>query len=349
MKDDGRNLTININSATVIRAVLWLAAFWLIYLIRDLILVVLVSVVIASAIEPAVRWLARYRTPRTLAVLIVYVAAFAFLVALVPFLFIPAINNLIEASATLPQKIGSLSFLSAPDGLFSSFSRLDYFSNLPSNLEGAFASLSRGFLGIASIIFGGFFSFILIVVISFYLAVQEDGIANFLRLVTPARSESYIISLWHRAQKKIGLWMQGQLLLGLLVGVIVYLGLTILKIEYALMLAIMAAVFELIPVFGPILSAVPAILIGFSHNVTTGLLVLGLYLIIQQFENHLLYPLVVKKIVGVPSIVVILALIIGAKLVGFLGIILAVPASAVLIELLSDFEQRKKTLHQDAA
>jgi len=345
---DSNRPAITISTGTVAKAILLLLFVWLLFVIKDIILVVLVSVVIASAIEPAVRWLAKFRIPRTLAVLIVYVAAFAFLIALVPFLFIPAINNLIEASATLPQKIGSLSFLSAPDGLFSSFSRLDYFSSLPSNLEGAFAGLSRGFLGIASLIFGGFFSFILIVVISFYLAVQEDGIANFLRIVTPARSESYIIGLWHRAQKKIGLWMQGQLLLGLLVGVIVYLGLTVLKIEYALALAIMAAVFELIPVFGPILSAVPAILIGFGHSVTTGLLVLGLYLIIQQFENHLLYPLVVKKIVGVPSIVVILALIIGAKLVGFLGIILAVPASAVLIELLSDFEQRKKALHQDA-
>ncbi len=341
--------TISISAGTVAKAILLILFVWLLFVIRDIILVVLVSVVIASAIEPAVRWLAKWRVPRTLAVLMVYVAAFAFLIALVPFLFIPAINDLIEASATLPQKIGSLSFLSAPDGLFSSLSRSNYFSNFSSNLEGAFAGLSRGFLETASIIFGGFFSFILIVVISFYLAVQEDGIANFLRLVTPARGETYIIGLWHRAQKKIGLWMQGQLLLGLIVGVIVYLGLTILKIEYALMLAIMAAAFELIPVFGPILSAVPAILIGFSHNVTTGLLVLGLYLIIQQFENHLLYPLVVKKIVGVPSIVVILALIIGAKLVGFLGIILAVPASAVLIELLSDFEQRKRVSHRDVA
>ncbi|MFH1170673.1 MAG: AI-2E family transporter [Candidatus Vogelbacteria bacterium] len=340
---------ISISAGTVAKAILLVLFVWLLFVIKDIILIVLVSVVIASAIEPAVRWLARYHIPRTPAVLIVYVLAFAFLVALIPFFFIPALKDLTEAVTTLPQKIGALSFLSAPDSFFSSLSHLSYFSNFSSNLEGAFAGLSRGFLETVSLIFGGFFSFIMIVVISFYLAVQNDGIANFLRLVTPARSEAYIIGLWRRAQKKIGLWMQGQLLLGLLVGVVVYLGLKILQIEYALALAIMAAVFELIPVFGPILSAVPAILIGFGHNPTTGFLVFGFYVVMQQFENHLLYPLVVKKIVGVPSIVVILALIIGAKLVGFLGIILAVPASAVLIELLNDFEQHKRVPHRDVA
>lgn len=337
---------ISISTGTVAKAILLILFVWLLFVIKDVILIVLVSVVIASAIEPAVKWLAKFRIPRTPAVLIVYVVAFSFLVALVPTFFIPVLNDLLEVSKTLPEKISALSFL-APEGFFSTLSNSNYFNNFSNNLQGAFGGLSRGFLETASIIFGGFFSFVMIVVISFYLAVQNDGIANFLRIITPARSEAYIIGLWHRAQRKIGLWMQGQLLLGLLVGVIVYLGLTVLQIEYALVLAIMAAVFELIPVFGPILSAVPAILLGFSHNVTTGLLVFGLYLIIQQFENHLLYPLVVKKIVGVPSLVVILALIIGAKLVGFLGLILAVPMSAVLIEFLGDLEQRKKALHRD--
>ncbi len=347
MKDSESGFRIHLTSGAITRLVVWGAFFWLLYFIRDLVLVVLVSVVIASAIEPAVRFLSRYHIPRTPAVLIVYVAAFAFLVALVPLFFIPAIKDLSGALETLPQKIGSLSFLNAPDGLFSSLSRLNYFSNFSNDLQGAFAGLSRGFFETVSLIFGGFFSFVMIVVISFYLAVQEDGIANFLRLVTPTRSESYIINLWHRAQRKIGLWMQGQMLLGLLVGVIVYLGLTILQIEYALILAIMAAAFELIPVFGPILASVPAILIGFSDSVARGLLVAGLYLIIQQFENHLLYPLVVKKIVGVPAIVVILSLVVGAKLAGFLGLILAVPAATVLMELLNDFEQRKKLAGQN--
>ena len=339
---DNSRPTLSISTSSIIKVILLILFAWLLFIIRDVILVVLVSVVIASAIEPAVRFFARWRIPRTPAVLIVYILAFSFLVALIPSFFLPALQDLIEASTTLPQKIGNLSFLTAPDGLFALISKLGNLSNLSGNFQGAVSGFSQGFIETVSLVFGGFFSFIMIVVISFYLAVQEDGIAQFLRIITPARSENYIIGLWHRAQKKIGLWIQGQVLLGLLVGVIVYLGLTILKIEYALILAIMAAVFELIPVFGPILSAVPAILIGFTDSLGKGLLVTGLYIIIQQFENHLLYPLVVRKIVGVPAIAVILSLVVGAKLAGFLGLILAVPAATVLMELLNDFEQRKK-------
>lgn len=342
MKEAGPELRLQITSASIIRVVLWLVFFGLLYLIRDLILVVLVSVVIASAVEPAVRWFGRFRLPRTPAVLVVYLVAFALLFSLIPFFFVPVIGDLVDISATLPERIGSLSFLSSPGGFLSNLSQLDYFANLPANLKDVLSGLSRGFLGTVSFIFGGFFSFLLIVVISFYLAVQDDGVGQFLRLVTPAGREGYILDLWHRSEKKIGLWMQGQLLLGLIVGIIVYLGLTILQIDYALTLALMAAGFELIPVFGPILSAVPAILIGFTNSLATGFLVAGLYIIIQQFENHLLYPLVVRKIVGVPAIAVILSLIIGAKLAGFLGIILAVPVATILMEMLNDFEQRKK-------
>ncbi|MEK7553041.1 MAG: AI-2E family transporter [Patescibacteria group bacterium] len=341
-------MTIDITSASIIRVVLWLTLFWFLYYLRDLVLLILLSVVIASAIEPAVRWLGRYRLPRVPAVLVVYVLVFALLFSLLPLFFVPVFSDLIEISATLPAKLGSLSFLNAPGGLISKISDLNYFANLSTSIQGAFSGLSKGFFEAVSVVFGGFFSFVMIVVVSFYLAVQDDGVGNFLRLIVPARHEKYVLNLWHRSEQKIGRWMQGQMLLGLLVGVIVYLGLSILQIEHALILALMAAGFELIPVFGPVLSAVPAVLIGFTASAATGLLVAGLYIIIQQFENHLLYPLVVRKIVGVPSIIVILALITGAKLAGFLGILLAVPAATLLMELLNDLEQRKRIAAENA-
>ncbi|MBL7045777.1 MAG: AI-2E family transporter, partial [Parcubacteria group bacterium] len=144
-------------------------------------------------------------------------------------------------------------------------------------------------------------------------------------------------------QFKIGRWMQGQLILAAIIGVLVYLGLTILGVKHALLLALIAALFELIPVFGPILASIPAIIIGFvDGGATIGLLVVGLYLIIQQFENHLIYPLVVTKVVGVPPLLVILALLIGAQLAGFLGIILSVPVAAAIQEFVKDLQENRK-------
>ncbi len=192
-------------------------------------------------------------------------------------------------------------------------------------------------------IFGGFLSLILIIVLSFYLSVQEDGVDDFLRIVTPVRHHDYIIDLWKRSQRKIGLWLQGQVLLGIVVGVLVYLVLIIVGIPHALVLALLAGLFEIIPVFGPIISSIPAILVAFTNNgVGTGFLLMVLYLIIYQLESQIFYPLVVKKVVGISPIVVILALVIGAKLAGVLGALIAVPLSAAFMEYIHDIEKYKK-------
>src|SRR3989344_1542035 len=191
-------------------------------------------------------------------------------------------------------------------------------------------------------IFGGVLSFVLIILFSFYFAIIETGVDEFLRVIAPRQYQAYVLDLWKRSRQKIGLWMQGQLLLRLIIGVLVYLILTILGIKHALLLAVIAALFELIPVFGPILAAIPAVLIGFvDGGAIKGVMVIGVYVLLQQFENHLIYPLVVTKVVGVSPLLVILALIIGAELAGFLGILLSVPVAATIQELVKDLRERR--------
>ena len=121
-----------------------------------------------------------------------------------------------------------------------------------------------------------------------------------------------------------------------------YLGLTILGIPNALLLAVLAGVFELIPVFGQILAAILALVVAYADGgVTAALLVAGLYVVVQQFEANLIYPIVVKKVVGVPPLLVILALIVGARLAGFLGVLLSAPIAAALQEFVADIDRRK--------
>ena len=206
----------------------------------------------------------------------------------------------------------------------------------------ALAGLSGGFWELVGAVFGGIFSFILIIVLSFYFAIEERGIESFIKVVTPVEHHNYAVDLWRRSQKKIGLWMQGQLILGLIVGVLVYLLLALIGVEYAFTLAVIAGALEIIPIFGPIIAAVPAVLIAFVQGGSgLALLVGAAYVLIQQFENHLIYPLVVKKVVGVPPILVIIALLVGGKLAGFLGILLAVPFAAALMELTADIQKKK--------
>lgn len=346
-----KNITVNINPATVIKVVLVLFLLVMLYQLRDIVLVVLTAVVIASAIEPATKWLSAYKVPRVISVIIIYLTFFIFITGIFYF-FVPSI--LVELRALtqdLPAYFDSAAIPLGEGGFFQSqiiqnnFQETFSITDTLGNITDYFNDISNNFLKLVSNIFGGVLSFVLIIVISFYLAVQERGIYNFLRLVTPVKHEDYITNLWDRSQKKIGRWFQGQLILALIVGILVYLGLTILGIKNSLLLALIAAVFELIPIFGPILAAVPAILLAFiGGGVTPSIMVLALYVIIQQFENQLIYPLVVKKVIGVPPIIAIIAIIAGGKLAGFLGIILSIPLASILIEVLNDFEKEKNQL-----
>jgi predicted PurR-regulated permease PerM len=340
--------TIHISASSVLRALLVVLGAYVLFVLKDIVLVVLAAVVIASAIEPATRSVMYLRIPRTVAVVIVYLGVAIILFAITYFLLPSLLSEVASFLAQLPGYVSTLDLRPLLDrfaipgsatiaqNITQTLSAGDVLSTLKSFIE-----VPGGTFRLVSTVFGGVFSFVLIIILSFYLSVQEDGIPDFLRIVTPARHHEYALNLWKRAQRKIGQWMQGQLLLMLLVGVLVFLGLTILGIPHAFLFAIFSGLFEIIPLFGPILSSIPGIAVAFTQGgLTLALVVTGLYVIIQQFENHLIYPLVVNKVVGVPAIVVILALIVGAELAGFIGALLSVPVAAVLMELVHDSQKR---------
>jgi predicted PurR-regulated permease PerM len=340
---EDRPITISITTGTVMKVILLLLLVGLLYVLRSIVLDVLTAIVIASAIEPGVAGLRKRKIPRVLAVILIYLMMFAVLFVVFYF-FVPSLLADIATFVTsLPNYInafnesGSVGQYAQILGIQApTISESDIIASIQGVLN--FNAFSNAFSA-ASSIFGGIFSFIIIIVFSFYFAVLETGVDDFLRIIVPKQNQAYILGLWRRSQHKIGLWMQGQLLLGVIMGMLVYLGLMILGVPHALILAVIAAIFEIIPVFGPTLSAVPAVAIAFaSGGPTLGLLTIALYVIAQQFENHLIYPLVVTRVVGVPPLLVILALIIGGELAGFLGIILSVPIAATIRELARDIE-----------
>lgn len=336
------NTSITITTGTIFRAIFIILLFVLVYVLRDLALILLTSVVLASSVEPATTWFAKYKVPRVVAVIIVYLLVFGILGGVL-FLFVPMfIEQVGQLAGMLNSYIDVFDNMSDPTGNIAVLSDSFSLSQSIDALKASVSGISGNILELAATVFGGFFGFIMVVVLSFYMAVQDKGIEDFLRMVAPVKHEAYVLDLWKRAHKKIGKWMQGQLLLAALIGVLVYLGLTVLGIKYALVLALLAAVMEVIPIFGPTLSAIPAIALGFVDSISLGLFVLALYIIIQQFENHLIYPLVVRKVVGVPPIIVILALIIGGQLAGFMGILLSVPVAAVLLEFAEDMQKEKR-------
>ena len=341
---------IEISTRTILKVLLFLLGIGVLYLVRDVILILLLSIVIASGIDPGVRKFQQIRFPRPLAVLTIYILTAA-LFAFVFYLLVPPFVSEMQGFAqTFPSSLEeTAAYFHAQLNIFTSFapeyvsipadsltSRLEAFVN--DNLGSIFSAGSA----VGSSVFGGMVSFVFVVVLSFYFAVQEGGIAHFLRIITPQEHEAYVIDLWTRSQHKIGKWLQGQMLLGLLIGVLVYMGLTLLGVRYALILAILAAVFELIPLFGPILAAIPGVFFAFIQAPVLAVWVILLYVIVQQMENHLIYPLVARKAIGVPPLLIIISLLVGGKLAGFMGLVLAVPMAAAVLEYVNDIAKEKR-------
>lgn len=339
-----KDINVHITSGTMLTGMLFLALAALLWFLRDLLLIVLTAIVIASAIEPAIQFLIKQRIHRILSVILMYVLIVGMFLGALLFFVPPILGDAANLLSQLPQTLSALNITEVTHGLlpWGTVGEQISSADLLRNISVTLADTTGGVFTTVSAFFGGLTSFVLIIVFSFYFSVQETGVDDFLRVVTPIKEQAYVLHLWKRSQQKIGKWMQGQLMLGIIVGILLYLGLTILGIPNALLLAVLAGLFELIPVFGQILAAIPALAIAFTDGgFTAFLLVAGLYLVVQQFESHLIYPVVVKKIVGVPPLLVILALIVGAKLAGFLGILLSVPIAAAIQEFVSDIDRRK--------
>ncbi len=215
------------------------------------------------------------------------------------------------------------------------------FSTLTTISKAFIENLSGGFFSTLSFAFGGIFNVTMIVLISFYLSIQERGIESFLRIITPMQHEDYIVDLWNRSSHKIALWVKGQLLLALVIAVLTYLVLSLLGTPYALLLSIIAGMMEMVP-YGIIIALIPAIAFSYLYQglgsaVMTG----GAYLIIHQFEVFLFSPLIIKKIVGLSPIVIIIAALVGFELASFWGLVLAIPLAIIVIEYSEDIEKTK--------
>ncbi|KKQ83404.1 MAG: hypothetical protein UT07_C0005G0014 [Parcubacteria group bacterium GW2011_GWB1_38_8] len=339
---------ITITTGSWVRAMVVIAIAYALFLVSEFILVVITSIVIASAIEPATVWAKKQNIPRLPIVLLVYVFTALLLAGLFYFLLLPLIDemfNFIKTLTIYSNSIidgGILSDMFKTQNIFGGLDTPIIIRELSSYLKSLADFFSQGIFSSLSLIFGGVLNFVLILVLSFYLVVQEDGVGKFLKIITPVKHEHYVVDLWRRSQIKIGRWMQGQLLSSALVMILVYIGLLIIGIPHALLLAVLAGVFELIPLFGATLAAIPAVFIAYVFGgVTVALIVIALYIVIQQLEGNLIYPLVVEKVVGVPPIISILALVIGGSLAGFLGMLVSVPVVAAVMEFVSDIEASK--------
>lgn len=342
----GELKTIRISTDTLVRGLLLVVAGYAIFMLREIFLLILAAIVIASFVESGVRAFARVNVKRSLAVPIIYsfvvLLLFGIFYAFVPIIFreLSGLLSLISdylpsAPEVTPQSIeGASNFVS-------SLSKETSIGELLSSVKTVASSFSEGFTSIIGGTFGSVVNLILVLVMSFYLSIQEKGIVTFLRIVTPLKHEKYVIDLWARTQRKIGLWFQGQILLGIVIAAISFICLALLGVQYAFLIAVISGIAELIP-FGLIFAAIPAVLFALiDGGVLLGFKVVIFYIILQQLENYVIGPAMVKRVVGIPPLIVLVAFLIGITLAGFWGALLAMPVAVLVLEYIGDIEKSK--------
>ena len=341
------NASQNLSYISIIRVVVVALAIFFVYLIRDALALLFVAVIFAAAVDPWVDWLQKHKFPRSVSIFMIYAILLA-IFALVIFMMIPPITEEIgQIVSNFPEyyeKI-SIGIHSLQDKGMTANSQVtnDSIVSTLKTLSVTLAQTTRSIFVTITGIFGGLFSLLVVLVITFYIVVEENSLKNFVKIITPRKHRQYTIELIERMQIKIGMWLRGQLLLSFIVGIMTYVGLTILGVKYALLLALIAGILEIIPYLGPWLSGIPAVLVAFSDSLIKVFLVIILYLIVQQLENNLIVPKLMQKMVGLNPIIVIMAILIGIKLGGVIGGLLGVPVAAAISVYLSDvFKERKR-------
>lgn len=337
--------------AIVSLASLAVLVMWAMYIVRDVLLLIYISGILAIGFSPLVRAIEHQtlvpvgtrRLPRWLAILVVYLS----MVGVLTLLALMVVPPLVAQARALVQELPSL--LERAQSILIEYGVL----NSPITLEDAVRSAPMPGDAVGTIttavtgVVSGVAGFVTILILTFYLLIESASLSEGLARLFPRAERPRVRDVSRQISDKVSAWMSGQLILASTIGLSAAIGLYVLGVPYFYVLAFIAAIGELIPVVGPIFAAVPGVLVAFTVSPRTGIFVLIFFLVQQQVENHLLVPKVMERQVGVSAVTVIVALLIGGSLLGIVGALLAVPSAAivqvVIQELLDERDRMEAT------
>ena len=307
--------------------------------IKAIIFALIISVILMSGFSPLVDWFQKKGCNKLVAVVLTYILAIGtfglLLFAIIPPLIVRGQEFVVDLPAYINTVIEQLN----NTGLVAINSE---------ELTSTLASRASGFLfearGILLNVVSGFFTFLIIAVFTFYLLLEKDKITKNMFYFFPHLPKERVTKVVHKIDEKSGAWLRGEFVLMVVVGVLTYIGLTLLRVEFALPLAVLAGLLEIIAIIGPIVAAVPAMIIALVqyNSALPALGVSALYVLVQQLENTFLVPRIMNRAVGVHALAIITSLLIGGSLFGIMGAVLAVPFAATAQVIIEDLHEHSK-------
>lgn len=317
---------IEISYKTIVFAVFFLIFLWFLREIKDIIFWVFVAFILMSAFKPTVNAIEKKGIPRIIGILGIYLLVILLLVIVGSTLIPPLVTQTIHLVERLPGLVSPL---------------VPFIQQDIQLLTQQVAPIGENIVRVTVGLFSNIVALFTIFVISFYLLLERSNLKTFLTNFLGKQSGESVIVVINKVEERLGAWVRGQVALIITIGVFTFIGLLILGIPYALPLAILAGMLEIIPTIGPILSAVPAVLVAFTISPLFALATAGVYFIVQQLENHLIVPYVMRRAVGLPPLVTIIAILIGARLAAVAGAILAVPIVVTIESVVTEYMKLK--------
>lgn len=315
-------------------AITVLLLLWFLFEIKAILIILFIAYIIKAALYPFVSFLKNNKVPNSLAVVAVYLIFIGFIVLVVfpvfPF-FVAQIESFIRV---FPAYFNATS---------KQFNLHIDINTATSYVTGQMADIGRNAVSVTTKVFTSLFSVLTVIAVSFYLLLDHDRIRKNGIAIFSKNYRQKVNNFFTKAEEKLGAWFRGQIVLSLAIGIATWILLTLLHIPFAVPLAILAGLLEILPTIGPILSSVPAIIIGFTISPVVGLLVALSYTGIQILENHILVPRIMEKAVGLHPVVVIVAILIGGELMGVIGALLAVPITSIIVILFSVIYGRQRS------
>ncbi len=325
-----RNIGRYILRNQVILALLIVATGWLVLETLNIWAVLFTAYIIMTGFMPLVNWLVSHKVPKLLAIALPYVITLTLIVLIIiptlP-LFVDQIHSLLNNFPDYMNKTAKLLNVKVTDNQFQTF--------LTSQLD----SVGQNIVAVTGQIFGAFFAVLTLFVVSFYMLMDHERIKRNITELFPRRYQSYIHTVIVEAEQKLGAWLRGQIVLSLVIGLCTWIALSLAGMKYALPLALIAGVGEVIPTVGPIISAVPAIIIALNISPTMAGIVAIIYILIQVAENHLIVPKVMQHAIGLHPLFTIMTILIGGKLMGVVGALLAIPLVAFTSVFITNIEK----------
>lgn len=304
---------IEISHRTIVFTILFLALLWVLYTIRDIVLLLFVSLLIMAILNPLVTRFSKYKIPRAVSVLVVYILVIGVISVTLAGILPPLIDqttNFVNGLSRYIERLGLSAYVS--DQLTREL--IFWIGSIPGQAAKFTISLLSNVVGIFTVL-----------IFAFYLLLARDKLDEQLGFLFGEKGKKKIGKLIDELEVKLGGWARGQLTLMVLVGLFTFIGLRLLGIPFALPLSILAGLLEIIPYLGPIIAAIPAVIIGLGISPVMGLATAALAFLVQQFENYVFVPKVMEKSVGVNPILTLLSLAIGFKLAGIVGVLISIP------------------------